>query len=428
MELFNLKHPQQKVNFQQALTQGLGKDRGLFFPTKVPTLSDIEELLTLPFVERSQQILGAWLAAEIGQTRVDSIVENAFNFELPLQAVTEQTFCLELFHGPTLAFKDFGARFMAQCLSQLNPNRKITILTATSGDTGAAVADAFYGLDNVQVVILYPKGRISELQEKMFCTLGGNIATVAIDGDFDQCQALVKLAFEDQELKQALSLNSANSINISRLLAQICYYFEGVALLNQGLEREIVISVPSGNFGNITAGLLGKAMGLPVERFVAATNINDTVPRYWNNGHWQVNATQATASNAMDVSDPSNWPRAQYLMEHYLSRQCLQAISVDEAATLNRLKTMHQQGYVSEPHAAVAAQALEQGLAPHQLGIFLGTAHPSKFKQSVEQSLAIELALPKELAAVVNKPLLSHNLAADYQELRHYLFDSLLSD
>ena len=217
--------------------------------------------------------------------------------------------------GPTLAFKDFGGRFMAQALAAVRGDGKITILTATSGDTGAAVAHAFYGLENINVVILYPKGKISPLQEKLFCTLGGNIRTVAINGDFDACQALVKQAFDDAELRQAIGLNSANSINISRLLAQVCYYFEAVAQLLKEKRDNVVVSVPSGNFGNLTAGLIAKTLGLPIKRFIASTNANDTVPRYLESGNWAPKATVATLSNAMDVSRPNNWPRVEELFK-----------------------------------------------------------------------------------------------------------------
>ena len=253
MNLYNIKHPEEQVNFAQAVRQGLGKDQGLFFPENIPHLSNIDELLALPLVERSQKILGALIGEEIPQAQLEQMVRNAFTFPAPVAKVEEHIYALELFHGPTLAFKDFGGRFMAQALATVRGDGKITILTATSGDTGAAVAHAFYGLENIDVVILYPKGKISPLQEKLFCTLGGNIRTIAINADFDACQALVKQAFDDAELRQAIGLNSANSINISRLLAQVCYYFEAAAQLPKEQRENLVVSVPSGNFGNLTA-------------------------------------------------------------------------------------------------------------------------------------------------------------------------------
>ncbi|MCG9753768.1 threonine synthase [Shewanella insulae] len=426
MELYNLKHPSQKVSFTQAVKLGLGKDRGLFFPVSIPRLDNIDALLAMDFVERSKAILGAWLADELGQEQVDSLVERAFNFELPLTKADDRRFCLELFHGPTLAFKDFGARFMAQCLNSLAQEDKLTILTATSGDTGAAVADAFYGLDKVQVVVLYPKGKISLLQEKMFTTLGDNIHTVAVESDFDACQDMVKAAFEDSDVRDGLHLNSANSINISRLLAQVCYYFEAVAQFKRANQGDPVIAVPSGNFGNLTAGLFAKAMGLPVKRFVAATNSNDTVPRYLADGQWSPKATVATLSNAMDVAEPSNWPRVETIMEAMnwpLSE--LVGVGLSEQDTVEALDELYRGGYLSEPHAAIAAKALSLTMSADEQGIFLGTAHPAKFKEVVEQALAIELELPSELQAVKDKPILSAELPADFARLKAHLFETL---
>jgi threonine synthase len=266
MKLYNLKDHNEQVSFAQAVTQGLGKNQGLFFPHDLPefSLTEIDDMLTMDFVARSAKILGAFIGDEIPQDILEARVRDAFAFPAPVQPVESDVGCLELFHGPTLAFKDFGGRFMAQMLTTISGDKPVTILTATSGDTGAAVAHAFYGLKNVRVVILYPNGKISPLQEKLFCTLGGNIETVAIDADFDACQALVKQAFDDEELKVALGLNSANSINISRLLAQICYYFEAVAQLPQEARNQLVVSVPSGNFGDLTAGLLAKSLGCPL--------------------------------------------------------------------------------------------------------------------------------------------------------------------
>ncbi|QQX81485.1 threonine synthase [Shewanella sp. KX20019] len=426
MELYNLKHPSQVVSFTQAVKLGLGKDRGLFFPKHIPTLGDIDGLLALPFVERSKKIIGAWLAEELGQDTVDRIVERAFNFDLPLVQAEKDLYSLELFHGPTLAFKDFGARFMAQCLNELAKDEKINILTATSGDTGAAVADAFYGLDNINVVVLYPKGKISVLQEKMFTTLGDNIHTVAVSADFDACQTLVKQSFEDGDIRDGLHLNSANSINISRLLAQICYYFEAVAQFKQNNNSDPVIAVPSGNFGNLTAGLFAKAMGLPIKRFIAATNSNDTVPRYLDDGEWSPHLTVATMSNAMDVAEPSNWPRVEAIVKAMnWSLADIKGIGVTESDTVDSVKALHAVGYLSEPHAAIAAFALKQTLLADEKGIFLGTAHPAKFNEVVEQILEVDLPLPAELAAVVPKTILSANLAADFEALKRHLFTIL---
>ncbi|MCL2917524.1 threonine synthase [Shewanella litorisediminis] len=426
MELYNLKHPDERVSFSQAVKLGLGKDRGLFFPTRIPLLDDVEALLALPFGERSKRVLGAWLADELGQEVVDALVDKAFTFPVPLVKVDDKRYCLELFHGPTLAFKDFGARFMAQCLNVLAGDERLTILTATSGDTGAAVADAFYGLEKVQVCVLYPKGKISLLQEKMFTTLGNNIHTVAVESDFDACQALVKQAFDDAEVRDGLHLNSANSINISRLLAQICYYFEAVAQYRKDHVDAPVIAVPSGNFGNLTAGFFAKAMGLPVKRFVAATNSNDTVPRYLASSSWQVNPTVATMSNAMDVADPSNWPRVETIarvMNWSLTE--IDGVAMDEYQTRDALLALQADGYLSEPHAAIAAEALSVRLGKDERGIFLGTAHPAKFKDVVDRELSLNLPLPPELAAVADKSVLSATLAQDFAALKAHLFATL---
>ena len=404
MNLYNIKHPEEQVNFAQGVRQGLGKDQGLFFPEVLPKFDDIDALLALPLVERSQKILGALIGDELPRETLNKMVANAFTFPAPLARVNDDIYALELFHGPTLAFKDFGGRFMAQALSAVRGEGKITILTATSGDTGAAVAHAFYGLENINVVILYPKGKISPLQEKLFCTLGGNIRTVAIESDFDACQALVKQAFDDAELRQAIGLNSANSINISRLLAQVCYYFEAVAQLPKEKRSEVVVSVPSGNFGNLTAGLIAKTLGLPIKRFIASTNANDTVPRYLKSGKWEPNATVATLSNAMDVSRPNNWPRVEELFKRNgWSLSDLGSDALNDAETEAALKAQYAEGYLCET------------------GIFLCTAHPAKFKESVERILDIELPLPEALDKHNKMELLSDTMPADFATLRAYL-------
>ena len=422
MNLYNIKHPEEQVNFAQGVRQGLGKDQGLFFPEVLPKFDDIDALLALPLVERSQEILGALIGNELPRETLNKIVANAFTFSAPLARVNDDIYALELFHGPTLAFKDFGGRFMAQALSAVRGEGKITILTATSGDTGAAVAHAFYGLENINVVILYPKGKISPLQEKLFCTLGGNIRTVAIESDFDACQALVKQAFDDAELRQAIGLNSANSINISRLLAQVCYYFEAVAQLPKEKRSEVVVSVPSGNFGNLTAGLIAKTLGLPIKRFIASTNANDTVPRYLKSGKWEPNATVATLSNAMDVSRPNNWPRVEELFKRNgWSLSDLGSDALNDAETEAALKAQYAEGYLCEPHGAIAYQVLQDQLQAGETGIFLCTAHPAKFKESVERILDIEFPLPEALDKHNKMELLSDTMLADFATLREYL-------
>ena len=426
MKLYNLKDHNEQVSFAQAVTQGLGKNQGLFFPLELPefSLTEIDDMLNMDFVTRSAKILAAFIGDEIPQEALEARVRTAFTFPAPVSQVEGDVGCLELFHGPTLAFKDFGGRFMAQMLTAISGDKPVTILTATSGDTGAAVAHAFYGLKNVRVVILYPNGKISPLQEKLFCTLGGNIETVAVDADFDACQALVKQAFDDEELKTTLGLNSANSINISRLLAQICYYFEAVAQLPQEARNQLVVSVPSGNFGDLTAGLLAKALGLPIKRFIAATNANDTVPRFLKEGEWKPNATQATLSNAMDVSQPNNWPRVEELFRRKIWRlNELGYAAVDDETTKATMRELKDKGYLSEPHAAIAYRALRDQLKPGEYGLFLGTAHPAKFKESVEDILGEPLPLPKELAERADLTKLSHNMPADFEKLSKLMME-----
>ncbi|WP_272522763.1 threonine synthase [Providencia sp. PROV202] len=424
MKLYNLKDNNEQVSFAQAVKQGLGKLQGLFFPQDLPefSASEIDELLKLDFVTRSSRILSAFIGDEIPAEQLTERVKTAFAFPAPVSKVEDDVATLELYHGPTLAFKDFGGRFMAQALGLVAGGAPVTILTATSGDTGAAVAHAFYGLDNVQVVILYPEGKISPLQEKLFCTLGKNIHTVAIKDDFDACQAMVKHAFDDEELKKTLYLNSANSINISRLLAQICYYFEAVAQIPAEKREQLVISVPSGNFGDLTAGLLAKSMGLPVKRFIAATNVNDTVPRYLIDGKWTPHQTVATLSNAMDVSQPNNWPRIEELFcRKGWSLKELGYGAVSDEVTQETVRELDEKGYLSEPHAAVAYRVLRDQLQEGEYGLFLGTAHPAKFKESVEAILNKQISLPKELAERADLPLLSHFLPSDFVQLREFL-------
>lgn len=423
MKLYNIKENDEQVSFGQAVRQGLGRNQGLFFPSELPKFDDVNALLAEDFISRSTKILSAFIGDELSQETVRSMVENAFQFPAPIHAVKEGVYALELFHGPTLAFKDFGGRFMAQSLAAVTEgNEQITILTATSGDTGAAVAHAFYGMENIKVVILYPKGKISPLQEKLFCTLGKNIHTVAVDGDFDDCQALVKQSFDDAELRKEVGLNSANSINISRLMAQICYYFEAVSQLPKEKRDDVVISVPSGNFGNLTAGLLAKSLGLPVKRFIAATNVNDTVPRYLETGKWEPKTTIPTISNAMDVSQPNNWPRIEELCQRLgWGLETLGKGAVTDEQSAETLKTMNAEGYLCEPHGAIAYRILEEQLNEGETGLFLCTAHPAKFKEVVDDILGSDLELPAPLAKHNAMELLSEDLANDFDALKAVL-------
>jgi threonine synthase len=355
---------------------------------------------------------------------LQACVEKAFNFPLMLEPVSEGVNALELFHGPSLAFKDFGARFMAQCLADFNAGHKTTILTATSGDTGAAVALAFYGQPGIDVVVLYPKGKVTPLQEKLFCTLGGNIRTVAIEDDFDACQKLVKQSFDDHYLVEALGLNSANSINVARLLAQVCYYFEAVAQLPEGTMP--VFSVPSGNFGNVTAGLLAHALGLPVKRMIAATNSNDTVPRFFKSGHWDPRPTVTTLTNAMDISLPNNFPRVLEMgQRHGLPlQQLLTSFAIDDEETRDAVRALDAIGYLADPHSALAWRALAGNLEEGETGVFLCTAHPAKFKETIEDTLKRHVVLPVELEQVAQKKVLSTYMPADFAVLRAFLLEA----
>ncbi|EGQ9468667.1 threonine synthase [Vibrio parahaemolyticus] len=422
MKLYNIKENDEQVSFGQAVRQGLGRNQGLFFPSELPKFEDVDALLAEDFVSRSTEILSALIGDELAEEQVNAMVDAAFQFPAPINQVKEGVYALELFHGPTLAFKDFGGRFMAQSLAAVSNGGKITILTATSGDTGAAVAHAFYGMEDINVVILYPKGKISPLQEKLFCTLGKNIHTVAINGDFDACQALVKQAFDDVELREEIGLNSANSINISRLMAQICYYFEAAAQMSKQERENLVVSVPSGNFGNLTAGLLAKALGLPIKRFIAATNANDTVPRYLQTGKWEPKPTVATTSNAMDVSQPNNWPRIEELCrvkEWGLETLGKGAVSDEQSA--QSVKDLYALGYLCEPHGAIAYRVLEEQLQEGETGLFLCTAHPAKFKEVVDDILQTDIELPAPLAKHAAMELLSEDLDADFDALKTVL-------
>ena len=427
MKLENLKDRKQVVSFVEAVKVGLGRDQGVFFPKQLTPLADIESLLEQPFVERSSKILQHLIGDELPADSITSLVANAFNFPAKLVPVAAQQYCLELFHGPTLAFKDFGGRLMAECIGMFSQGERVTILTATSGDTGAAVAHAFYNKENVDVVILYPHGKISLAQQKLFTTLGGNIHCYAVDGSFDDCQAMVKSAFLDDEVKQKLGLNSANSINISRLLAQVCYYFEALAQLPKAERNKVHISVPSGNFGNVCAAMIAAAIGLPIAKLSATTNQNDTVPRYIDSGEWAPNATLESLSNAMDVSKPNNWPRVETMLERGdFSKHDFYSRSVSEQRTREVMLELLAQGYLAEPHTAIAYEGLQRDSEPQATGIFLATAHPAKFKESVENFINQEIEMPEALAEALQKPCLAEPLSAEYSALKDAMMAKLL--
>lgn len=423
MSFINIAHPEQKVTFPEAVVTGLGRGQGLFFPERLQPLKDVPGLLQMDFVQRSSIIMQHLVGQSMEAGVVEECVSNAFNFPVRVEPVSDAVHALELFHGPSLAFKDFGARFMAQCLARFSADQRVTILTATSGDTGAAVAQAFYGQPGIEVVVLYPKGMVTPLQEKLFCTLGGNIRTIAIEADFDACQSLVKQSFDDPQLVSMLGLNSANSINVARLMAQVCYYFEAQSKLAPGTRA--VFSVPSGNFGNVTAGLLAHAIGLPVKRMIAATNINDTVPRFLDTGVWDPRPTVATLTNAMDISLPNNFPRVLELEQrHGLTMNgLLSSFAIDDEATLDAVRALDGSGYLADPHSALAWRALDVSLDEDETGVFLCTAHPAKFRETLEQALKRPVPLPEAIRAVADKQVLSTVLPAEFNLLRKYLTD-----
>jgi len=429
MPLVNLADESQCVSFYDAVRIGLGRSQGLFFPKveELPKLP-VDELLAMPFAQRSGVILSALAGGDISIEDATEMAQQAFNFAAPVVAVNEAVSCLELFHGPTLAFKDFGARFMALALAkakEVNGDvRPSTIVTATSGDTGAAVAAAFYRQSSARVVVLYPQNKVSPLQARLFTTLGDNVQSIAVNGDFDQCQALVKQLFNDAKAVNHLNLNSANSINISRLFAQVCYYFEAWAQLSTDKQNRTTIVVPSGNFGNVCAALLAMQLGLPIKRVIAATNSNDTVPRYLKSQQWQPSPTKQTLSNAMDISAPNNWPRVEALLAHHpkLGGR-FESVSVSEQDTVKALNALHTQGYLSEPHTAVAFSAFKKQQQQGEHGLIVGTAHPAKFAERVEQILGTSIELPKRLQHVIGKAELNQTMEPNYQQLREFLFD-----
>lgn len=427
MRLISTRNPKERSTFSEAIQSGVAPDGGLFVPEPIACFRDIPHLLEMGFADRSLEILHRLLGEEFSFEELEVPVLEAFDFPVPLVKVSDRVFALELFHGPTLAFKDFGARFLARMLTLVGSKgapRLRTVLAATSGDTGAAVAHAFWKQRGCRVMILYPKGRVSELQERQFATLGSNVLAYAVDGSFDDCQALVKACFEDSHLSNSLNLTSANSINVARLLAQTLYYFEAVAQLRaQGLRDAPVISVPSGNFGNLYAGLLAKEMGLPVKAFVAASNCNRTVPDYLETGEYRPRPSIRTLSNAMDVGNPSNWERIEHLFKGSLPamRETLRWGSLEDQATRRAMWELHHYGYLPDPHGAVAYGVLEERRGLGETGIFLATAHPAKFGDLLMKDMNLELELPTALAETLAKPLLAKPLANDFEALKKEL-------
>jgi threonine synthase len=418
------------VSLREAVVKGLPADNGLFMPEHIPSLpaSFFEAIDTMSFQEMAFQVADALIGQDIDRQKLQHIVYESLGFEAPLLRLNDSTHILELFHGPTLAFKDFGARFMARLLAYYveGNSRPLHILVATSGDTGSAVAHGFLGVPNIRVSVLYPKGKVSLIQEKQFTTLGQNITAIEIDGTFDDCQSLVKQAFLDKELNERFFLSSANSINLARLIPQMFYYFRAYAQAKK-YGKPIVFVVPSGNFGNLTAGLIAKRMGLPVSRFVAATNMNKIVPDYLAEGEFKARPSVQTISNAMDVGNPSNFARMKELCGSVEAmRQEIKGYFYSDEATRKGMAEVRQQyGYVIDPHGAVGYLAWKDFQAEtgsDAIGIILETAHPSKFLDVVEDVLKEKVAIPSQLAQYMNLPKLSIPLAADFATFKKFLF------
>ena len=422
MRLVSTRDPRVIATFREAVLSGMAPGGGLYLPEPWPVFDDWPDLLALGFQDRAVVILDRLLSDEIDRGALAAAVRSALSFPVPLVPIRPGLFALELFHGPTLAFKDFGARFFAAVLDLLRePGRPVTILTATSGDTGSAVAHAFWRREGVRVVVLYPKGRISDLQERQMATLGDNVTALSVAGTFDDCQALVKTAFADSRLTARHGLTSANSINVARLLPQLLYYTEAVAALP---GQPPVIAVPSGNFGNLSAGLLARALGLPLAGLIAATNANTTVPDYLDTGTYRPRPSTPTLSNAMDVGSPNNWERIEYLFEGDLDalRQGLRWGSKDDKGTETAIRDLATHGYLADPHAAVAYGVLRDHLQPGETGVFLDTAHPAKFLPVYER-MGIEVAVPEPLAALRDRPIVAREIPADFEALLNVIED-----
>ena len=428
MKYYSLNHNAPKVSFQEAVIQGLASDKGLYFPETITTLerSFFDTIENLNSEEIAFQVIKQYVGDAIPEKELKEIIAETLCFDFPLIEVENEIYSLELFHGPTMAFKDVGARFMSRCLAYFNKdnaNTKNTVLVATSGDTGGAVASGFLGVTGVDVVILYPSGKVSDIQEKQLTTLGQNIKALEVDGFFDDCQDMVKKAFLDESLAH-IQLTSANSINIARWLPQMFYFFFAYKAL-KNKNKPLIFSCPSGNFGNICAGIIAKKMGLPITHFVASTNVNDTVPRFLETGIYDPKPSQATLSNAMDVGNPSNFVRIQEMYQNDLNefKKDFSSYTFTDSETREALLDIYsKKGYIAEPHGAIGYLGLKKELKknPEAIGIFLETAHPIKFLDVVEPILNLKLPIPKQIESVLNKEKVSIKIS-NYHELKEFL-------
>ena len=418
------------ANLETAVTQGLAKDKGLYMPEIIPALPAdfFSRLSEMSLQEIAFEVANSIFGSDIEAEDLKRIVNETLCFDIPLVKVRENIYSLELFHGPTLAFKDVGARFMARMLAHFTKNKKgdtINVLVATSGDTGSAVANGFLGVEGIKVFVLYPKGLVSEIQEKQFTTLGQNITALEIDGTFDDCQRIVKSAFMDDELQSKLVLTSANSINVARFLPQAFYYFYAVGQLQKlGIKENIVCSVPSGNFGNITAALIGKMQGLPISRFIAANNRNDVFLEYIETKEYRPRPSVATIANAMDVGDPSNFARILDLYKHSheaISNEIAATRYDDEQIRKTMVATFEKDGYLLDPHGACAFQALEDMLKDGETGFFIETAHPAKFLETVEETIGQKVEIPLPLQEFMKGTKQSIELSKDYEDFKAFM-------
>ncbi|SEG32123.1 threonine synthase [Algoriphagus boritolerans] len=406
MKYFSTNNPNHKVSLAEAVIKGLAPDNGLYMPERIPVLPQdlMMEFSEMSFQEIGYAIISALFSEDLSASQIRELVDHTLTFDAPLVQVEEDVYSLELFHGPTLAFKDFGARFCSKLMSMLveKSSKTLRVLVATSGDTGSAVANGFLGVDGVEVIILFPKGKVSPLQEKQFTTLGQNITALEVDGVFDDCQTLVKQAFLDGDLNEKLLLTSANSINIARWIPQCLYYFYAFSRLPK-IGKKVVFAVPSGNFGNLGAGILAERMGLPIDHFVAATNVNKVVPDYLNGAAFQAQPSIPTVSNSMDVGNPSNFPRLITLFggDENLFKEKVKGYFYNDGDTVKAIQLVQSKGYTLDPHGAVGYLGLKDFMVenPGYVGVFLETAHPGKFRDVVEEALGEKLELPERLAA-----------------------------
>lgn len=431
MKYYSTARSSQPVSLAQAVVMGLAPDKGLYMPERIERLPEdfFREIGSMDFHEISCRVARSFFGEDIPGADLDSIVRDTLSFDTPVAPVHDNIYSLELFHGPTLAFKDVGGRFMARMLSYFiardGVGGKVTVLVATSGDTGSAVANGFLGVEGIDVVVLYPKGKVSEIQEKQFTTLGRNITALEVDGDFDDCQRLVKSAFLDADLAANMKLTSANSINVARFLPQSFYYFHAYAqLLREDKAGELVVCVPSGNLGNLTAGLFAHRMGLPIKRFIAANNRNDVFLRYLKTGKYDPQGTIATIANAMDVGDPSNFARILDLYggSHPKISALICGCSYDDHRIREAVKTVFDKyGYLLDPHGACGYMALRDGLLPGETGLFLETAHPAKFLDTVQPIIGRPVEIPERLQRFMRGNKKSIEISNNFTAFKSYL-------